>query len=159
EQLQAKFPEPKALFTEILRRGWLTVYQIRQLAQGRESDLVLGPYILLDKLGEGGNGQVFKARHQHIKRIVALKVVKPELLTDSDVVNRFHREIEVVSQMSDPHIVHAYDARAIGSTLVLAMEYVDGIDLDRLVKESGPISVVQACDYIRQAALGLQHAH
>jgi serine/threonine-protein kinase len=159
EQLQAKFPEPKALFTDILRRGWLTVYQIRQLAQGRESDLVLGPYILLDKLGEGGNGQVFKARHQHMKRIVALKVVRPELLTDSDVVNRFHREIEVVSQMSDPHIVHAYDARAIGSTLVLAMEYVDGIDLDRLVKESGPLPVVQACDYIRQAALGLQHAH
>jgi serine/threonine-protein kinase len=118
-----------------------------------------GPYLLLEKLGEGGNGTVYKARHQAMKRVVALKVVRKELLGDAEVVGRFYREIEVLSQISHPNIVHAYDAGPIGGDLVLAMEFVDGIDLDRLVKESGRLPAAQACEYIRQAAVGLQHAH
>jgi serine/threonine-protein kinase len=159
EQIQGNFAQPKPLLIELHRRGWLTLYQIQQLLQGKDGELLLGPYLVMEKLGEGGNGQVFKARHQHMKRVVALKVVRPDLLSDPDVVQRFYREIEVVSHLSHPHIVHAYDAGPIGSALMLAMEYVDGIDLDRLVQQSGPLAVAQACEYIRQAALGLQHAH
>lgn len=159
EQIQADFDQPKPLLVELQRRGWLTLYQIQQLLQGRDADLALGPYLVMEKLGEGGNGQVFKARHQHMKRIVALKVIRPDLLADSEVVQRFYREIEVVSHLSHPHIVHAYDAGPIGSALMLAMEFVDGVDLDRLVQQSGPLQVAQACEYIRQAAVGLQHAH
>jgi serine/threonine-protein kinase len=159
EQIQVNFEQPKPLLVELHRRGWLTLYQIQQLLQGKDGDLLLGPYLVMEKLGEGGNGQVFKARHQHMKRVVALKVVRPDLLSDPEVVQRFYREIEVVSHLSDPHIVHAYDAGPVGSALMLAMEYVDGIDLDHLVQRSGPLAVPQACEYIRQAALGLQHAH
>jgi serine/threonine-protein kinase len=159
EQIQSNFEQPKPLLVELHRRGWLTLYQIQQLLQGKDGDLLLGPYLVMEKLGEGGNGQVFKARHQHMKRVVALKVVRPDLLSDPEVVQRFYREIEVVSHLSDPHIVHAYDAGPVGSALMLAMEYVDGIDLDHLVQRSGPLAVSQACEYIRQAALGLQHAH
>jgi Protein kinase domain len=119
----------------------------------------IGPYLLLDRLGEGGNGQVFKARHQAMQRVVALKILREELLADAEAVGRFYREIEVVSQIAHPNIVHAYDAGPIGASLVLAMEYIDGVDLDRLIRESGPLPVPQACAYIQQAARGLQHAH
>src|SRR5262249_37315642 len=105
------------------------------------------------------NGQVFKARHQAMKRLVALKVLQPDLLTDQEAVNRFYREMEVASQISHPNIVHALDAGPIGSTLVLAMECVDGVGLDRLVQQRGPLPVSEAIHYIRQAAQGLQYAH
>ncbi|MBL8798756.1 MAG: protein kinase [Planctomycetia bacterium] len=157
--LQRRFPDSKALATALIERGWLTVYQARLLLAGRGAQLLLGSYVVLDKLGEGGAGQVFKARHQAMQRIVALKVLRPEVLADKEVVARFYREIEVLSQISHPNIVHAYDAGPVGSMLVLAMEYVEGTDLEKLVKQQGRLPVEHAVDYIRQAALGLQHAH
>src|SRR5207248_1246395 len=108
---------------------------------------------------EGGNGRVFKARHQNMDRVVALKVLRKDLLADNEAVGRFYREVEVISQLSHPAIVHAYDAGVVGSVHFLALEYVQGTDLDRMVKETGRLQVPQACDYIRQAALGLQYAH
>src|SRR5262249_50621487 len=68
-------------------------------------------------------------------------------------------EIEVISRISHPNIVHAFDAGSIGGNLVLAMELVDGVDLDRRVKLSGPLPIAEACAYIQQAARGLQYAH
>jgi serine/threonine-protein kinase len=157
--LQDRFTDPRSLARELLQRGWLTPYQVNQLLQGRGQQLVLGPYMLLERLGEGGAGQVFKARHQRMNRTVALKVIRKELLADPEVVSRFYREIQVVSQLTHPNVVHAYDAGPIGPTHVLVMEFVEGIDLGRLVKQSGPLPVSQACEHVRQAALGLQHAH
>jgi len=159
DTMQQQFKEPMALAKELIRRGWLTLWQARLLLHGRAAGLVLGEYILLDLLGEGAHGQVFKARQPRMKRVVALKVLRPECLADAEVVQRFNREIEVTSHLSEPHIVRAYDAGPVGSTLVMAMEWVDGIDLQRLVKEKGPLRPPVACEYIRQAALGLQHAH
>jgi serine/threonine protein kinase len=156
---QRRFTEPRALAKELLERGWLTPYQVNQLLQGRGQDLVLGSYLLLERLGEGGVGQVFKARHQRMERTVALKVIRKELLAEPEVVRRFYREIEVVSKLTHPNVVHAYDAGPIGTNHVLVMEYVDGIDLARLVKQAGPLPVAQACEYVHQTALGLQHAH
>jgi serine/threonine protein kinase len=158
-KLQHLGPGPRRLAQELLRRGWLTAYQVNQLLQGRGPDLVLGSYVLLERLGEGGTGQVFKARHQGLDRIVALKVIRAALLTDPEVVGRFYREIQVLSQLSHPNVVRAYDAGPCGNTHMLAMEFVEGIDLARLVKQNGPLPVAQACACIRQAALGLQHAH
>jgi serine/threonine protein kinase/WD40 repeat protein len=155
----ARLAEPRLLAKELLQRGWLTPYQINQLLQGRGRDLVLGGYVLLERLGEGGAGQVFKARHQKLGRFAALKIIRPELLTEAEVVARFYREIQVLSKLDHPNIVHAFDAGPAGATHYLAMEYVEGSDLGRLVKQGGPMPVQQACEYIRQAALGLQHAH
>jgi serine/threonine-protein kinase len=156
--LQARFPEPRALARHLMRLDWLTPYQINQLFQGHGKTLILGPYRLLERLAEGGMGQVFKARHEGLDRVVALKVIRKDRLANPDSVRRFHREIRAAAQLSHPNIVMAYDADEVDGTHFFAMEYVDGIDLDQLVRQAGPLPVEQACDYIRQAALGLQHA-
>jgi serine/threonine protein kinase/WD40 repeat protein len=150
---------PRALAKRLLERNWLTPYQVNQLLQGRGHELAMGPYVLLERLGEGGAGQVFKARHQKLERVAALKVIRKELLADAEILSRFYREIQVLSQLDHPNVVHAYDAGPAGATHFLAMEYVEGTDLGRLVKQGGRLPVEQACAYIRQAALGLQHAH
>jgi serine/threonine-protein kinase len=151
--------DARRLARELVGRNWLTPFQVNLLLQGRGADLFLGPYTILERLGEGGAGQVFKARHQRMNRLVALKLIRRELVADAEVVARFLREIQVVSQLSHPNVVHAYDAGPVGPTYFLAMEYVEGIDLGRLVKANGPLPVATACDYVRQGALGLQHAH
>jgi len=158
-ELRARCADLRALARELLARDWLTAYQVNQILQGRGQDLVLGPYGLLERLGSGSTGWVFKARHRHLQRLVALKVLRRELLSDTEVVARFYQEIRGVSQLSHPHVIHAYDAGPIGRTHVLIMEYAPGIDLARLVQQSGPLPVAQACMYVCQAALGLQHIH
>ncbi len=157
--LQVRFQEPRPLATELVRRGWLTAFQAQMLLQARGSHLLLGQYVLLDRLGEGGMGQVFKARQKNLRRIVAVKVIKRDCLTNPRAVPRFQREIRAAAQLAHPNIVHAYDADEINGVHFFVMEYIDGVDLFQLVKETGPLEVAQACTYVRQAALGLQHAH
>ena len=156
--LQTRFTEPKALARDLLKRGWLTAYQINKLFKGRVRELLLGGYIIEERLGEGGMGKVYKARHRLLNRRVALKVIRKDRLADPDSVQRFYREIQAAAQLAHPNIVLAYDADNAGDSYFFAMEYVDGIDLSRLVKETGPLPVAVACDLIQQAALGLQHA-
>ena len=156
---EAANADPRPLGLEILKRAWLTRFQINIIAQGRGKDLHLGPYVVLDSLGEGAMGQVFKAQHRHMNRVVALKVIRKEKLGSPEVVQRFYQEVQAAAQLSHPNIVVAYDAGDLETTHYLAIEYVDGMDLAKLVKQSGPLNVGQACEYIRQAALGLQHAH
>ncbi|HEX5273224.1 MAG TPA: serine/threonine-protein kinase, partial [Gemmataceae bacterium] len=129
------------------------------LRAGRGNELVLGQYVILSLLGQGGMGKVLKARHRLMDRVVALKVIRPNLLAEPRAVSRFHREIKAVSRLSHPNIVAAFDANQVGNTHFLVMEYVEGTDLQRLVKEHGPLPTGLACDCVRQAALGLQHAH
>src|SRR5262249_22980265 len=148
EELLGRVSAPHALTRELIRRAWLTPYQANQLLLGRGHELVLGPYVLLERLGEGGAGQVFKARHQKMDRIVALKLIRKELLADAEVVGRFYREIQVLSQLDHPNVVHAFDAGPAGQTHFLAMEYIEGTDLGRLVKQSGSMPVEQACAYV-----------
>lgn len=146
------------LALELLRRSWLSAYQVNQILKGKGSGLTIGPYVLLERIGEGGMGQVFKARQKLLNRLVALKVIRKECLGNPKVILRFQREIRAAGQLSHPHIVRAYDADQVNGTYFIAMEYIDGVDLAKLVKDQGPLPVDQACEYIRQAALGLQHA-
>src|SRR5262249_33547527 len=140
--------------------GWLTPYQANQLLPGRGQELVLGSYILLERLGEGGMGQVFKARHRNLGRTVAVKLIRKERLDNPDAIKRFEREVRAAAALGHPNIVRAYDADRIGGTHLLVMECVEGAtDLGRLVKKNGPLPAEQACEYVRQAALGLQHAY
>ncbi|MBY0527566.1 MAG: serine/threonine protein kinase [Gemmataceae bacterium] len=157
--LQSRIANPRALAKELIQRGWLTPYQVNQLFLGKGSELVMGAYSVLERLGEGGTGQVFKARHMRMERTVALKLIRQELLSDPEVVGRFYREVQVLSQLSHPNIVHAYDAGPLGAAHFLVMEYVEGTDLSAMVKKQGPLGWEQSCDYISQAAQGLQHAH
>jgi WD40 repeat protein/tRNA A-37 threonylcarbamoyl transferase component Bud32 len=156
---EAKDADPRGLAKQVLRRGWLTRFQLNVVAQGKAAELSVGPYVLLDRLGEGGMGQVFKARHRHMHRVVALKVIRKDRLKSPEAVQRFYQEVQAAAHLSHPNIVLAYDADQAGNTHYLSMEFVDGHDLARTVKERGPLPVAVACDYVRQAALGLQHAH
>ncbi len=156
--LQTNFTDPRALAGELVQRGWLSSYQVNQLFQGKGHELLLGSYVLLELLGEGGMGLVFKARNWKLGKIVALKLIRKERLAHADAVRRFQREVRATAQLEHPNIVRAFDADEVGGTHFLIMEYVEGVDLSRLVKQSGPLPIGTACDFIRQAALGLQHA-
>ncbi|HEY7427200.1 MAG TPA: serine/threonine-protein kinase [Gemmataceae bacterium] len=116
-------------------------------------------YEVLELLGEGMMGQVYKARQVHLDRLVALKVIRANLLTDPEVLRRFQREAKAAARLSHPHVVSVYDAGESRGRHFLAMEYVEGTDLARMVRGRGPLPVALACDFTRQAALGLQHAH
>jgi serine/threonine-protein kinase len=151
--------DPQALAKNLVQRGWLSPYQVNQLSQGRGGELLVDRYVLIERLGAGGMGEVFKARDWKTKRVVALKLIRPDRLQSPNALQRFHREIKVVAQLSHPNIVAALDAGEAGQVTYFAMEFVDGTDLSRLVKQKGPLPVGQACEIIRQAALGLQHAH
>jgi serine/threonine-protein kinase len=156
--LQNQYHEPRLLAKELMQRGWLTPYQLNQIFLGRGRELVLGPYLLLERIGEGGMGQVFKAWHRVLDRVVALKVIRKDRLECPEAVRRFQREIVAASRLSHPNIVAAFDADEVEGTRYIALEYVEGTDLTKMVKQSGPLPIAQACDYMRQAALGLQHA-
>ncbi len=118
----------------------------------------LGQYQLLAVIGRGGMGAVYKARHRKLDKIVAVKVLPPRKLKDPHAIARFEREMRAVGKLQHPHIVAAHDAGEIDGTHYLVMELVDGIDLSALVKMHGPLPISVACELIRQAALGLQHA-
>ncbi len=154
-----QFSEPKQLAKNLIGRGWLTRYQAKQLLAGHGQELTIGVYRILDRVGSGGMGQVYKALHVPMNRIVALKVVRPELVADSNTLKRFRREVQAAGQLNHPNIVTVFDASQIGNTHFLAMEFIDGVDCANLVRDSGPLGIALACDCIRQAALGLQHAH
>jgi serine/threonine-protein kinase len=148
----------RALGRELARGDVLTRWQINRIFQGKAPDLLLGSYVLLEELGEGGMGTVYKARNWKLGRIVAVKVIRKERLDSEAAIRRFRREIQAAGQLWHPNIVRALDADEVNGMHFFVMEYVEGRDLSRLVKERGPLPVPQACDYIRQAALGLQHA-
>jgi serine/threonine protein kinase len=151
-------PDPRHLGRELLRRGWMTAYQINQIHRGQAHALTLGPYLLLERLGHGGMGEVLKARHMRMGRLVALKIVRADRLAKARAVPRFEREVQTVARLDHLNIVHAYDAGVLDDALYLAMEYLEGTDLKRLVRTRGPLPAATACDYARQAAEGLQHA-
>ncbi len=119
----------------------------------------LGRYKLLEPLGRGGMGTVYKALHTKLDCHVAVKVMRADLNDEPDAVARFQREMKAVGGLSHPNLVRALDADQISGTHVLVMEYVDGIDIATLLKRTGPLPIADACELIRQTAVGLHHAH
>jgi serine/threonine protein kinase/WD40 repeat protein len=116
-------------------------------------------YTVVRLLGQGGMGAVFAAEHRVMQRLVALKIFNHSFTGNAAARERFRREVRAAAKLSHPNIVTTYDAEDAGDTHFLVMEYVEGISLDQLVKDRGPLPVPEACAYVRQAALGLQHAH
>jgi hypothetical protein len=157
--LADRLPEGRAFLRELTRRGWLTAFQAEALLQGRAADLLLGPYVLLGLLGSGGMGRVYRAREAASGEVVALKVIKAEVVARPNAVQRFLRECRAVAQLDHPNVARSRGTGQARETYFLAMEYVEGTDLGRVVQERGPLAVGLACEYARQAALGLQHAH
>jgi serine/threonine protein kinase len=110
-------------------------------------------------LGDGGMGVVYRAHNRIMGRDEVLKVMARHIIERPGALERFSREIRAVAKLRHPNIVSAYTAFHCGGSLVFAMEYVDGLDLRRMVKARGPLPIAHACHYVYQAALGLQHAH
>jgi serine/threonine-protein kinase len=138
--------------------GLLTRFQAELLLAGRTEGFLLGQYRILDQLGQGGMGRVFKAVHQTMNRVVAIKVLAPHLMKTEKVCELFRREVRAAARLIHPNIVTAYDANQIGERHFLVMEFVDGPNLEQLVRRNGPLPVDLACELVRQAAMGLQHA-
>ncbi len=158
----AEAPSPstsRQLGRELVAAGQLTSYQAVAISQGKAKGLVIGRYIVLDKLGAGGMGMVFKARHRRLKQVVALKILPPSLTRNPELVQRFHREAETAAKLNHCNLVRAIDADEAGGMHFLVMEFVDGTNLSKLVKTRGVQSPAKALDTIIQAAQGLAVAH
>lgn len=149
----------EALLRELVKQQLLSAYQARVVLEGRAKSLNLGNYLVLDELGKGGMGEVFKAQHRVMDRIVALKVISQDVVKSPDSLQRFHREVRAAAKLTHANVVAAYDAAEVAGVHFLVMEYVDGQDLSSLVKQGGPLPVGQAANCILQAARGLDYAH
>jgi serine/threonine protein kinase len=148
-----------ALARQLVDGGILTSYQADALLAGRLADLKMGNYDILAKLGAGGMGAVYKARHRRMKRVVALKVLSKAMAESESFVRRFQREVEVIARLAHPNVVMAYDADEAEAGPFLVMEFVDGRDLASDVADGGPLSVADAVECTIQAARGLGCAH
>jgi serine/threonine protein kinase len=152
-------PDPKKLAALLVREGLLTNFQAEQFLKGRWRGFALGGYRILERIGSGGSGAVFLGEHEAMKRRVAVKILPPSVAADPAVLERFRREAQAAAALDHPNIVRAYDFRQEGATHFLVMEYVNGPSLQQVLEGEGPLSVPVACEYVRQAAVGLQHAH
>jgi response regulator RpfG family c-di-GMP phosphodiesterase len=157
---------PDALGEALVRAGLLTEYQVSRVLGGMTYGLNLGNYRILERIGAGGMSCVFLAEHCLMKRRVAIKVLPMDDDCPSSVRDRFYAEMRVQAELHHPHIALAFDAGEATSPdghlpplIYLVMELVSGGDLEQYVIEHGPSPLAQACEWVRQAACGLQHAH
>ncbi len=132
---------------------------------GRATDVAparVGNYLLEERLGSGGMGDVYRARHSQFGRVRAVKVIKQHFVDAGhhEVIRRFYQEIKAVGALEHPNIVVAIDSSSPNDTVhYLVMEYIDGIGADELVARHGPLPVAEACEVARQAARGLAYIH
>jgi serine/threonine-protein kinase len=158
-ELGPLYTDPQQLGEYLVEIEWLTAYQLQLVLTERWDELIVGPYQVLDRLGEGGVSEVFKAWDTVKGRVVALKALRHGLAATPDVLRQFQRELEAITRLSHPNIIKTYDAQELKGASYFAMEFVEGMDLQKFVQQAGPLPVEQACDYARQVAQGLQHAH
>ena len=143
----------------LVAKQFLTEFQASRLLRNKTTGFVIGPYVILDRLGEGGRGRVFKAQHKLMGRLVALKIIAPHLASRSRSIARFHREMRLLGRLDHPNVVRAFDADQTGDHFYLVMEYVAGRDLERLLEDRGSLAPTEVANFMAQAALGLSHAH
>ena len=147
-----------AIVESLVKSGALTGFQAEGISRGAFAALRIGNYDILDRLGAGGMGTVFKARHRRMRRVVALKVLARNLCDDPLFVQRFHREVETLAKLAHPNIVMAFDADEAEVGHFLVMELVDGADLATIAARER-IPVGKAVRAIADAARGLEYAH
>ncbi|HMP17741.1 MAG TPA: serine/threonine-protein kinase [Gemmatales bacterium] len=163
QELLAKLPpqdllELPKLAQHLEGAGHLTAYQAGHLAEGRGEGLLVGQYVVLDELGHGSMGMVYQVRHRIMRRKAALKVFTPDS-ADSENYTRFMREIQATAQLDHPHLIKAYEAGEYHGAYFLAMEYVDGQNLQEKTEREGPLPVPLALQCFMEAATGLGYAH
>lgn len=132
---------------------------VLECSKSEDESQVIGNYVLMEQIGAGGMGVVFKARHRVMNRIAALKILPTSLTQNQAAVDRFHRESLAAATLNHPNVVTAFDADCANGVHFLIMEFVDGCDLAALVKMNGPLPIEKAVNYIWQAANGLAAVH
>jgi eukaryotic-like serine/threonine-protein kinase len=159
QKLIGPFPaEPGKCAGKFVRDAVLTFFQAEQLLQGKWKRFTIGKYKVLEKLGVGGMGQVFLCEHKLMRRRVAVKVLPAAKGQDDASRERFYQEARAVAALDHPNIVRAYDIDHDEGLHFLVMEFVDGVNLQDLVKRAGPLDPLRACHYIYGSAVGLQYA-
>ncbi len=156
---KARPKDAQELARQLVQSKQLTKFQAQEIYQGRAKSLILGNYTILDKIGAGGMGQVFKAEHRRMRRVVAIKMLPKAVTQDAGAVARFQREVEAAAKLRHTNIVATDDADEANGVHFLVMECIEGSDLSALVKRNGPVSVAKSVNYVLQAARGLEFAH
>jgi eukaryotic-like serine/threonine-protein kinase len=152
--------DPETLAEHLIKVGKLSRFQARKLLKGTVAGLVLGPFQVLAPLGRGGMGAVFLARDHRSGELLALKVLPPRRArTEERVLARFRREMELSQRVAHPHLARTYEAGVCQGVYYLAMEFIPGKSLYRLVMEDGLLSVPRAAFLFAEAAAALGHAH
>ncbi|HZZ72016.1 MAG TPA: protein kinase [Pirellulales bacterium] len=150
--------DSKAAAKKLIEKGLLTRWQASQLLGGK-TDLHLGKYRLLSRLGSGGMGSVFLAEHKTMRRRVAIKTLPHDAAEKGAAAERLRAEARAIAALNHRNIIHAYDTELTGDHPYLVMEFVDGQDLQKIVEATGRLDFRRAADYIAQTAEGLAHAH
>ncbi|GEM_PF-6843531 len=119
----------------------------------------IGEYEVLGRLRSGGMGDVYKARHRRLDKLVALKLLPASVQGSGEAVARFQREMKAIGALDHPNVVEAHDAGEQAGVVYLAMKLIDGVDLERLINQRGPLPIAEACELVRQAARGLHYLH
>ena len=158
QQLQGNPLTAKGLAEVLVNQNHLTPWQAKQLLRG-ETGFVLKQYRLLAPVGKGGMGHVFKGRDSASGATVAVKVMARKLTSNQALVSRFQREIRANEKLNSPHIVKSLDAGRVGKVDFMVMEFVNGDQVDRIASVLGRVPIDLACEIVRQAAIGLDHAH
>jgi serine/threonine-protein kinase len=143
----------------LVAAGLLTRFQADRLLAGRADGFVLDGYVIQEQLGKGAAGRVYKAVHRAMNRTVAVKLLRAELTHTTAARGLFDREARAAARLNHPNVVTTLDANRVGDRCYLVREYVDGPTAAALVADRGPLPVAEACELIRQAAVGLGHAH
>ena len=151
--------DSSSMAKELVGKKKLTPFQARVLLKGRWKGLVLGNYVILEKLGQGGMGSVFKAKHRRLGRVVCVKVVNSAGRKSPRMLERFRNEARTVAALSHPNFVVAHDADEAEGVPFLVMEFIEGSDLSKHIAKHGPLSLAEALNVTQQAAVALQYAH
>ncbi|MEQ8787124.1 MAG: protein kinase [Pirellulaceae bacterium] len=157
-ELAADSESPKDIARLLIKQGLLTSWQASMLVNGK-SNMHLGKYRLLEQLSSSEMGHVFHAEHSQMGRPVALRVLSKLQTKDPQAIKRFLAEARQIAALDHRNLIHVYDVDSEGERYYLVSEYVEGEDLQKRIDRQGPLSAEQAARYVRQAALGLAHAH
>jgi len=157
--LVASAPSAPDAAAALVTANLLTRFQADRLLAGRTDGFFLGQYVILEQVGRGAMSRVYKAKHRTMNRPVAIKVLSSGLTRTAEERQAFQAEVRAAGKLAHPNIVTAYDANELHDRFYLVLEFVNGPNLEVYVRQRGALQVAEACEFIRQTATGLQHAH
>jgi eukaryotic-like serine/threonine-protein kinase len=150
---------PDRVANWLVMDGRLTPFQVGLLLAGKSRPFFVGPYKVLSRIGNGSMGVVYLCEHRDMRRRVAVKILQSRRASDEVALERFLREARAAAALNHPNVVHALDVGCADGLHYLVMEYIDGQSLKELILTEGPLPPLKAADFLRQAAMGVQHAH